>query len=65
MTFLGYTWIKFALQISSEPLLTICLQGRENITIVRDDGVEEKYFGIKYTPNNIVRSEERRVGKEC
>ena len=54
MTFLGYTWIKFALHITSEPLLTICLQGRENVTIIRDDGVEEKYFGIKYTPNNTV-----------
>ena len=54
MTFLGYTWIKFALHITSEPLLTICLQGRENVTVIRDDGVEEKYFGIKYTPDNTV-----------
>ena len=50
MTFIGYAWLKENLQIQSEPLLTICLQGRENKAIIREDGIEERYFGFSYMP---------------
>ena len=49
---MGYAWLKNNLQIPSEILQTICLQGRENKTITREDGVKELYFGPKYTPEN-------------
>ncbi len=54
MTYIGYAWLKSTLLIKSEPLLTICLQGRENKTIVNDDGIEERYFGLKYVPDGIL-----------
>ena len=50
MAFIGYAWLKENLKIESEPLLNVCLQGRENKTLVNADGIEEQYFNAKYIP---------------
>ena len=50
MAFIGYAWLKENLKIESEPLLNVCLQGRENKTLVNADGIEEQYFNTRYIP---------------
>ena len=52
MILIGYAWLKKSLQIQSEPLRTICLQGRENKTIIDENGIKEQYFGLKYMPED-------------